>query len=92
DHAGNHALEMFQLPLPDTCRRGSFVAPTVIVIDNFSRLRHEVFGPVLHVLRYRRDQLPQLVAQINASGYGLTLGIHSRIDETVESIVGRAHV
>ena len=92
DHAGNHALEMFQLPLPDTCRRGSFVAPTVIVIDDFSRLRHEVFGPVLHVLRYRRDQLPQLVAQINASRYGLTLGIHSRIDETVEAIVARAHV
>jgi RHH-type proline utilization regulon transcriptional repressor/proline dehydrogenase/delta 1-pyrroline-5-carboxylate dehydrogenase len=47
---------------------------------------------VLHVLRYRRDQLPQLLAQINASGYGLTLGIHSRIDETVEGIVARAHV
>ena len=92
DRAGSHALEIIQLPLPDACRRGSFVAPTVIVIDDFSRLRHEVFGPVLHVLRYRRDQLPQLLAQINASGYGLTLGIHSRIDETVESIVGRAHV
>ncbi|MFS0758349.1 bifunctional proline dehydrogenase/L-glutamate gamma-semialdehyde dehydrogenase PutA [Noviherbaspirillum sp. 1P10PC] len=92
DRAGNHVLEIIQLPLPDACRRGSFVAPTVIVIDDLSRLRHEVFGPVLHVLRYRRDQLPQLLAQINASGYGLTLGIHSRIDETVESIVDRAHV
>jgi RHH-type proline utilization regulon transcriptional repressor/proline dehydrogenase/delta 1-pyrroline-5-carboxylate dehydrogenase len=92
DRAGSHALEVLQLPLPEACRRGSFVAPTVIVIDDFSRLRHEVFGPVLHVLRYRRDQLPALLAQINASGYGLTLGIHSRIDDTVENIVARAHV
>jgi RHH-type proline utilization regulon transcriptional repressor/proline dehydrogenase/delta 1-pyrroline-5-carboxylate dehydrogenase len=92
DSVGGHALEMFQLPLPDACRRGSFIAPTVIVIDDFSRLRHEVFGPVLHVLRYRRDELGKLLSQINASGYGLTLGIHSRIDETVESVVAQAHV
>src|SRR5690606_131280 len=77
----------------DTCaRHGSFVAPTVIEIDRMADLQHEVFGPVLHVLRYRRDYLPQLIADINASSYGLTLGIHSRIDETVRFITEHARV
>ncbi|MES2535855.1 MAG: trifunctional transcriptional regulator/proline dehydrogenase/L-glutamate gamma-semialdehyde dehydrogenase [Pseudomonadota bacterium] len=86
------ASTFFQLPLSDDCRHGTFVAPAIIEIDNFSVLEHEVFGPVLHVLRYQRDALPQLVADINASAYGLTLGIHSRIDETINFITSRAHV
>jgi RHH-type proline utilization regulon transcriptional repressor/proline dehydrogenase/delta 1-pyrroline-5-carboxylate dehydrogenase len=83
---------LFQLPLPAACRHGSFVAPTLIEIPGFGVLDQEVFGPVLHVLRFRRDQLPRLVAEINASGYGLTLGIHSRIDDTVDAIVSQARV
>jgi RHH-type proline utilization regulon transcriptional repressor/proline dehydrogenase/delta 1-pyrroline-5-carboxylate dehydrogenase len=51
-----------------------------------------VFGPILHVLRYRREQLEDLVNAINATGYGLTMGIHSRIDETIEFIASHAHV
>jgi RHH-type proline utilization regulon transcriptional repressor/proline dehydrogenase/delta 1-pyrroline-5-carboxylate dehydrogenase len=51
-----------------------------------------VFGPVLHVLRYKRDELPKLLESINASGFGLTLGVHSRIDETIDFITQRAHV
>ena len=51
-----------------------------------------MFGPVLHVIRYRRADLPSLIDAINASGYGLTLGIHSRIDETIAFISRRAHV
>ena len=82
----------YQLPLPDATGHGTFVAPTVIEIESLAELQQEVFGPVLHVLRYRREQLPQLVEQINASGYGLTLGIHSRIDETIDFISGQAHV
>jgi RHH-type proline utilization regulon transcriptional repressor/proline dehydrogenase/delta 1-pyrroline-5-carboxylate dehydrogenase len=81
-----------QLPLPPAVARGTFVAPAIIEIDSMAALQREVFGPVLHVLRYRRDELPQLVAAINATGYGLTLGVHSRIDETVDAIVGRARV
>ncbi len=85
---------VYQLPLADGADvgHGTFVAPTVIEIGALSELQHEVFGPVLHVLRYRREQLPQLVEAINASGYGLTLGIHSRIDETIDFISSRAHV
>jgi len=70
---------------------GSFVAPTIIEIEALSELQREVFGPVLHVLRYRRSELAALVDAINATGYGLTLGIHSRIDETIDAIVGHAH-
>ncbi|MFC7287868.1 bifunctional proline dehydrogenase/L-glutamate gamma-semialdehyde dehydrogenase PutA [Herminiimonas glaciei] len=79
-----------QLPLPTG--KGSFVAPCTIEISNISELQREVFGPVLHVMRYRRDDLPQLLRDINATGFGLTLGIHSRIDETIDYIVRHAHV
>ncbi|WP_137179768.1 trifunctional transcriptional regulator/proline dehydrogenase/L-glutamate gamma-semialdehyde dehydrogenase [Roseomonas sp. AR75] len=74
------------LPLPEPCRHGSFVAPTLIEIGSVAELQREVFGPVLHVLRYRRDALEPLMAAIAATGYGLTFGAHSRIDETVERL------
>ena len=66
--------------------KGSFAVPTLIEIGALSELEREVFGPVLHVLRYERAQLPALLAQINATGYGLTFGVHTRIDETVAQI------
>ncbi|MCK8356915.1 aldehyde dehydrogenase family protein, partial [Erwinia amylovora] len=62
---------------------GTFVLPTQIELNHGSDLTKEVFGPVLHVVRFARSNLPQLVQQINASDYGLTLGVHSRIDETI---------
>jgi RHH-type proline utilization regulon transcriptional repressor/proline dehydrogenase/delta 1-pyrroline-5-carboxylate dehydrogenase len=65
---------------------GSFVAPTLIEINAVSDLGGEVFGPVLHVLRYRREALPGLIASLNASGFGLTGGVHSRIDETIDLV------
>jgi RHH-type proline utilization regulon transcriptional repressor/proline dehydrogenase/delta 1-pyrroline-5-carboxylate dehydrogenase len=71
---------------------GTFCAPSIIEIPSLDVLEREVFGPVLHVLRYRRDDLGALVESINRLGYGLTLGIHSRIDETIEFIVACAHV
>ncbi len=75
----------------ETLARGTFVAPTLIEIDSLAELRREVFGPVLHVLRYRREQLDALLGQINATGYGLTLGVHTRIDETIARVVDQAH-
>ncbi|MFL9924849.1 trifunctional transcriptional regulator/proline dehydrogenase/L-glutamate gamma-semialdehyde dehydrogenase [Herbaspirillum lusitanum] len=86
------ARSVYQLPLDAACEQGTFVPPTVIEIDSIAQLEREVFGPVLHVLRYRREQLPQLLDSINASGYGLTLGVHSRIDETIDYVASRAHV
>ncbi|MFD1558587.1 trifunctional transcriptional regulator/proline dehydrogenase/L-glutamate gamma-semialdehyde dehydrogenase [Paraburkholderia silviterrae] len=81
-----------QMPTPDSCAQGTFVPPTLIEIDSLDELKREVFGPVLHVIRYRRSQLDKLLEQIRATGYGLTLGIHTRIDETIAHVVGRAHV
>jgi RHH-type proline utilization regulon transcriptional repressor/proline dehydrogenase/delta 1-pyrroline-5-carboxylate dehydrogenase len=73
------------------CAHGTFVAPTLIEIEAMADLEREVFGPVLHVLRYRRSGLPALLDAINATGYALTLGVHSRIDETIEAVVEKAH-
>ena len=72
--------------------QGTFAVPTVIEIERLDELEREVFGPVLHVLRYRRENLPQLLAQINATGYGLTGGVQTRIDETVAQVVQALHV
>jgi RHH-type proline utilization regulon transcriptional repressor/proline dehydrogenase/delta 1-pyrroline-5-carboxylate dehydrogenase len=77
------------LPLPAEAVHGSFVAPTLIEVSCVADVGEEVFGPVLHVLRYRRTALDGLIADINATGYGLTFGLHTRIDETVARVVGR---
>jgi RHH-type proline utilization regulon transcriptional repressor/proline dehydrogenase/delta 1-pyrroline-5-carboxylate dehydrogenase len=71
---------------------GIFFAPRACEIDRLSRLEREVFGPVLHVVRYEASRLDEVIEAINATGYGLTLGIHSRIDETARYIADRVHV
>ena len=76
-------------PLAPACAAGCFVAPAIVQIDSVAELEGEVFGPVLHVLRYRRERLGELIDAINATGYALTCGIHSRIDETIDFIVAR---
>ncbi|MDF3935524.1 trifunctional transcriptional regulator/proline dehydrogenase/L-glutamate gamma-semialdehyde dehydrogenase [Pseudomonas citronellolis] len=76
----------------DALKRGTFVVPTLIELESFDELKREIFGPVLHLVRYERSDLEQLLAQINASGYGLTLGVHTRIDETITQVVSSAHV
>jgi RHH-type proline utilization regulon transcriptional repressor/proline dehydrogenase/delta 1-pyrroline-5-carboxylate dehydrogenase len=78
-----------KVELPADCAHGTFVAPRAYEIDSLSRLEREVFGPILHVVRWRADELDRVIDAINATGYGLTLGIHSRIDATVEHIAAR---
>jgi RHH-type transcriptional regulator, proline utilization regulon repressor / proline dehydrogenase / delta 1-pyrroline-5-carboxylate dehydrogenase len=85
--SSGHVVE--QLPLPEACRYGTFVPPTLIEIGSLAELKREVFGPVLHVLRFRRDGLDRLLDDINATGYALTFGLHTRIDETVDQVVSR---
>jgi RHH-type proline utilization regulon transcriptional repressor/proline dehydrogenase/delta 1-pyrroline-5-carboxylate dehydrogenase len=72
--------------------RGSYVAPHIIELDAPGRLTREVFGPVLHVVRWKAGELDRLTDAIAATGYGLTLGIHTRIDDTVRRIVARLPV
>ncbi|MCJ2133928.1 trifunctional transcriptional regulator/proline dehydrogenase/L-glutamate gamma-semialdehyde dehydrogenase [Methylobacterium sp. J-026] len=69
--------------LPAETGTGTFVPPTLIEIDGVADVEHEVFGPVLHVLRYRRADLGRLFKAIAPTGYGLTFGVHSRIDQTL---------
>ncbi len=78
--------------LGEDARNGSFVAPAAFEIDGLARLEREVFGPILHVVRYKSDRLDEVIDAVNATGYGLTLGVHSRIDSTIEHVVKRARV
>jgi len=80
---------IFAPTLGEDCARGSFIAPTLIEIDAVSDLKREVFGPVLHVLRFSRRGLPELIDGLNASGYALTGGIHSRIDGAIDLVTER---
>jgi RHH-type proline utilization regulon transcriptional repressor/proline dehydrogenase/delta 1-pyrroline-5-carboxylate dehydrogenase len=70
--------------LGEDCARGTFIAPTLIEIDAVSDLQREVFGPILHVLRFKRDGLAGLIDALNDSGYALTGGVHSRIDGIID--------
>ncbi len=83
---------VWQRELPGTCKAGPFVAPAIIEIDSIADLSRENFGPVLHVARFRAEELEQVIADINATGFGLTLGLHSRIDATRRLVQAKARV
>ncbi len=78
-----------RLPVPES---GSFVAPTVIQVNGIEELEEEVFGPVLHVATFEAEQIDQVVDAINAKGYGLTFGLHTRIDSRVQRVTRRIKV
>jgi len=83
---------LYQCPLPAGTEHGTFFAPCAFEIDGAARLHAEVFGPILHVVRWRADRLDTVLDEIAATGYGLTLGIQSRIDETVRYILARLRI
>ncbi|MDO4698986.1 MAG: bifunctional proline dehydrogenase/L-glutamate gamma-semialdehyde dehydrogenase PutA, partial [Pasteurellaceae bacterium] len=86
------AKSCYQVPIDaGIAENGIFVPPTLLEIDHISQLKHEVFGPVLHVIRFDADKLPQVMADINSTGFGLTSGLHSRIDETVDLWLDSIH-
>lgn len=78
-----------QIELAGETRHGTFVPPTIIELHSIADLEREVFGPVLHVVRYRRRDLDKLIDAINATGYGLTFGLHTRLDETIAHVTRR---
>lgn len=86
-----HQQILYQCELPKACHAGYYMPPTLIEINDLSALKKEVFGPILHVIKYKRNQLDRVIAQINETGYGLTVGIHSRINQTIEYIRTRIH-
>jgi RHH-type proline utilization regulon transcriptional repressor/proline dehydrogenase/delta 1-pyrroline-5-carboxylate dehydrogenase len=75
-----------------TAPAGNFVAPHIFELSDAGQLTEEVFGPILHVVRYGADKLGHVLQSVERSGYGLTLGIHSRIDDTIEDVVDRLQV
>jgi RHH-type proline utilization regulon transcriptional repressor/proline dehydrogenase/delta 1-pyrroline-5-carboxylate dehydrogenase len=87
-----HAKPLYQLPVPDTLANGHFFPPTLLEIPALSLLKYEVFGPILHVVRYRSSDLMSIVAAVNDTAFGLTLGIHSRISETMRYVQQHARV
>ncbi|WP_281856093.1 bifunctional proline dehydrogenase/L-glutamate gamma-semialdehyde dehydrogenase PutA [Litoreibacter halocynthiae] len=75
----------------ETPSNGTFIAPTMLRVDGIAQMKEEIFGPVLHVATFKAHQLDDVIDQINATGYGLTFGLHSRIDDRVQSVVDRVH-
>ena len=95
DHAARMDKEarlIKQVTLPPECANGTFLAPRAYELKSLSQLTHEVFGPILHVIRWKANELDAVIDAINATGFGLTLGIHSRIDSTIAHISQRAKV
>lgn len=82
---------LYEMPLPSSSDHGTFFAPCIIELDSVSDLPGEVFGPILHVVRFPAHELESVIEEINATGYGLTFGIHSRIEGKVERLCQRTH-
>jgi RHH-type proline utilization regulon transcriptional repressor/proline dehydrogenase/delta 1-pyrroline-5-carboxylate dehydrogenase len=88
----SEAKTIFDLPLPADCAKGIFVAPAAYELSSISALRREVFGPVLHVVRFAGDRIADVCASLNATGFGLTLGLHTRIEQTAAEVRRRVRV
>jgi len=81
------AKKIAEVPLPSSGTSiGVFFAPRAYEIKSIKELEREVFGPILHVIRYKAEELPRIIDDINATGYGLTFGVHTRIDHTAEQL------
>jgi RHH-type proline utilization regulon transcriptional repressor/proline dehydrogenase/delta 1-pyrroline-5-carboxylate dehydrogenase len=87
-----NAKRVARLPLPNEAAHGSFVSPAIYEISSLSQLNRENFGPILHVIRFDGERIDRVVEQINATGYGLTLGLQSRIDTVRDYVEEHAQV
>jgi RHH-type proline utilization regulon transcriptional repressor/proline dehydrogenase/delta 1-pyrroline-5-carboxylate dehydrogenase len=90
--SGKFSKQLFVLALPAGTEHGCFLAPRAYLLGQASELTAEIFGPVLCVVRYAADRLDELLAAIDATGFGLTLGIHSRIETTQRRIAERLRI
>ena len=84
--------ELIDVTLPESCRAGTYVSPALYELDRLSRLEREVFGPILHLIRFDRGHLDRVIAGLNSTGYGLTLGLHSRIESVAGYVAEHARV
>ena len=90
--AARFGTPLFAVPLPSGTEHGTFFAPRAFLMQHASELRTEIFGPVLCIVRYAADRLDAVMDAIDATGYGLTLGIHSRIEATQRRITERLRI
>ena len=84
--------QLVDMALPEDCRAGSYVTPAAYEVAKLTVPQREIFGPVLQVIRYERGSLPKVVDAINATGFGLTLGLHSRIAAVADYVAEHAKV
>jgi RHH-type proline utilization regulon transcriptional repressor/proline dehydrogenase/delta 1-pyrroline-5-carboxylate dehydrogenase len=82
----HRAQVLHELPSPTT---GTFIAPTLIKVDGIAAMKEEIFGPILHIATFKSTELDQVIDDINATGYGLTFGLHTRIDDRVQHVSDR---
>ncbi|WP_095498019.1 bifunctional proline dehydrogenase/L-glutamate gamma-semialdehyde dehydrogenase PutA [Paraferrimonas haliotis] len=87
-----HAKVIGEMTLPPCCENGTFVAPLAAEIDHIGVLEKEQFGPILHLIRYKASALDEVIEQVNGTGYGLTLGIHSRNEGHAQQLAERINV
>lgn len=95
DHAkrmDDEAILLAQVELPETCTVGTFFAPRIYEINSLDQLTKEVFGPVLHIIRYKARNMDKVLDQVRDTGFGLTLGVHSRIEATAFDIFNKLDV
>ena len=91
DHVAQARSEGRVLKELDAPNKGIFVAPTLIEVSGISAMEREIFGPVLHVARFKAQEIDKVIADINATGYGLTFGLHTRIDDRVQHVTEAIH-
>lgn len=87
----SEAKLIYQVELADSTAHGTYFAPRAVEIKELAQLQREVFGPFLHVIRYKSSELDKVIHDINHSGYGLTFGLHSRINQTVQYLTDNIH-
>jgi RHH-type transcriptional regulator, proline utilization regulon repressor / proline dehydrogenase / delta 1-pyrroline-5-carboxylate dehydrogenase len=88
----SEAKTILDMALPDACKHGTFVSPAAYELSSIAALKREIFGPILHVVRFAGNRLNDVCDQLNATGFGLTLGLHTRIETTVAQVRSRVRV
>jgi len=91
-HMKTKCLPVYTVPAPKNLKQGIFVVPHLFEIDDIAQLKKEHFGPILHVIRYKASDLDETLKSAFSTGYGLTLGIHTRMDRRWASIFKKAPV
>jgi len=86
------AKKIFEVPLDESLNKeGYYFAPCAYELESIAPLKKEIFGPILHVMRYKAEELDEIIGEINNTGYGLTFGLHSRLDQRQHDITARIH-